>query len=201
VPPDELREAQALARNDRFLLEVVEGWSLCPYARGTRLSGQLAREVLLDAPTPAEVAARATTHEGGTASIVLLIFPDLLVDDARAFERFADECRKHASRCFAFAPFHPDTSFSNDTPSRLVGLFRRTPDPTLQLVRFAALDAARKRAPDGKFYFDGSSAAWDALSSRPERGLSEQIAHDNWSRAKDRTDELAGVLSGLRTAR
>jgi hypothetical protein len=195
------REAEALARNDRFLVEVVEGWSLCPFARGTRLSGQLEREVLLGAPSPAEVAARAATHDSGTASIVLLILPELgpeLAEDARAFERFADECRKHASRCFAFAPFHPETSFVNDTPSRLVGLFRRTPDPTLQLVRFTALDAARKRAPDGKFYFDGSSTAWEALSARPERGLSEQIAHDNWERAKDRTDELVAVLATLR---
>lgn len=192
------REAEALARNDRFLVEVVEGWSLCPYARGTRLSGQLAREVLLGSPAPAEVAARAAAHEGGTATIVLLIFPDLGPVDARAFERFADECRTHASTCFAFAPFHPDTRYEKDTPSRLVGLFRRAPDPTLQLVRFAALDAARKRAPDGKFYFDGSAAAWDALAARPERGLSEQIAHDNWERTKDRTAELEAILRALR---
>ena len=39
-------EQAALARNDRFLVEVVEGWSLCPFARATRLAGQLAREVV-----------------------------------------------------------------------------------------------------------------------------------------------------------
>ena len=191
------RVAAALSRNDRFLVEIVEGWSLCPYARATRLSEQLGREVLLDAPSPAEVAVRASSYEHHAAQIVLLILPDF-VGDARAFERYADECRKLAPAAFAIAPFHPQTAFHSDTPSRLVGLFRRAPDPTLQLVRFSALDAVRRRAPGGKFFFDGSAASWDELQGRPERGLSEQIAHDNWERVHERSEELALLLTALR---
>ena len=188
--------AAALARNDRFLVEIVEGWSLCPYARATRLSSQLGREVLLDSPTPAEVAVVASRYEHHAAQIVLVILPDLAAD-VRAFERYTDECRKLAPDAFAIAPFHPATTYHTDTPSRLVGLFRRAPDPTLQLVRFTALDAVRKRAPGGKFFFDGTAASWETLKGRPERGLSAQIAYDNWERTHERADELAGLLAAL----
>ncbi|MEO6952127.1 MAG: DUF1415 family protein [Polyangia bacterium] len=190
------RVADALARNDRFLVEIVEGWSLCPYARATRLSGQLGREVLLDSPPPAEVAVVASRYEHHAAQIVLVILPDFS-GDARAFERFTDECRKLAPDAFAIAPFHPTTTYHTDTPSRLVGLFRRSPDPTLQLVRFTALDAVRKRAPGGKFFFDGTSESWEAIKDRPERGLSEQIADDNWERTHTRAAELAELLAQL----
>ena len=196
----EQRVAAALARNDRFLVEIVEGWSLCPYARTTRLSEQLGREVLLEAPMPAEVAVCASRWERHSAQIVLVILPDF-AGDARAFERYTDECRKLAPAAFAIAPFHPETAFHTDTPSRLVGLFRRAPDPTLQLVRFSALDAVRKRAPGGKFFFDGSATSWDQLKERPERGLSEQIAHDNWERIHKRTEALAKLLAALREDR
>jgi hypothetical protein len=79
-----------------------------------------------------------------------------------------------------------------------VGLFRRAPDPTLQLVRYTALDAARRRAPDGKFFFDGSPASWSRLAERPERGLSEQIAHENFERLAKTAHELALRLAALR---
>ena len=190
------RIATALARNDRFLVEIVEGWSLCPYARATRLSEQLAREVMLDAPTPAEVAVCAARYEHHDAQIVLVILPDF-AGDPRAFERYTDEVRKLAPGAFAIAPFHPATAFHTDKPARLVGLFRRAPDPTLQLVRFTALDAVRKRAPGGKFFFDGSAEMWEELKDRPERGLSEIIARDNWERVHERADELATVLAAL----
>jgi hypothetical protein len=195
-------EQAALARNDRFLVEVVEGWSLCPFARATRLAGQLAREVVFgeDATTLAQ---RAHRHDAGGAQIVLLILPSW-TGDARAFERFVDEVRQtyDASKpaAFAMAPFHPDTAFHTDTPARLVGLFRRAPDPTIQLVRYTALDAARRRAPDGKFFFDGSPEAWKEIVARPERGVSEQIAYDNYQTASQRSDELVALLTDIRRA-
>ena len=43
------RVAAALARNDRYVREFVEALNLCPYAKRTRETGKLKREVLLDA--------------------------------------------------------------------------------------------------------------------------------------------------------
>jgi len=178
----------------------VEALSICPFARATRLGGQLAREVVFDEDAGA-LAARVRAHDTSAAQIILLIAPDF-AGDARAWERFCDEVRRadEAARApvFAMAPFHPDTPYHSDTPARLVGLFRRTPDPTLQLVRFTALDAARRRAPDGKFFFDGSPASWSRLAERPERGLSEQIAFENFERLGKTAHELELRLAALR---
>lgn len=207
APPASV-EADALSRNDRFLVEVVEGWSLCPFARATRLSGQLAREVVLGHPSAEALSACAHRYDAGDAQIVLLILPELgpeLAGDVRAFERFVEEVRRNYDRggdpVFALAPFHPDTRFHTDTPARLVGLFRRAPDPTIQLVRFSALEAAKRRAPDGKFFFDGSPEAWNAIAARPERGLSQQITFDNHARTHARSDELVALLAALRPRR
>jgi hypothetical protein len=192
--------ARALARNDRFLVEIVEALSLCPYARATRLGGQLAREVLFGS-VASELASRVRAHDASGAQIVLLIVPEF-AGDARAWERFVDEVRRADEACrtppFAMAPFHPYTPYYTDTPARLVGLFRRAPDPTIQLVRYTALEAARSRAPDGKFFFDGSASSWAAIAERPERGISEQITHDNFTRWSARASELEARLKSLR---
>ena len=193
--------ARALARNDRFL-ELIEELTICPFARATRTSGKLAREVIDDLGAAA-IAACTRTFDAGDAQIVLLIAPGWR-GDARAFERLVDDVRRayeaDGAPAFAMAPFHPDTPFATDAPSRLVGLFRRAPDPTLQLVRHSALQAARRHAPDGKFFFDGTAASWEKLAARPERGLSEQIGHDNFTRLRDRADELAARLAALRAS-
>jgi len=190
----------ALARNDRFLVEIVEAHGICPFARGTRTSGRLHREVVLSTNV-AVLTERVGALDAVEADIALLLLPTFS-GDPRALERLitevraADETRRPPP--FALAPFHPETPFDTTTPSRLVGLFRRSPDPTIQLVRFAALDAARRRAPDGKFFFDGSAAAWAALAARPERGLSEQISHDNFERLREAAPALAQRLHNLR---
>jgi hypothetical protein len=193
--------ARALERNDRFLVEVVEAFEVCPFARGTRTSGKLARDVQF-VESAAEVAARIAPHDEGEADIVLIILPAFF-GDSYAFDRFVEQVRvADAARRqppFAMAPFHPDTPYYTDKPSRLVGLFRRSPDPTIQLVRYSALESAKRRAPDGKFYFDGSPAAWAAIAARPERGLSDQITHDNFERLRARADELAAKLTALRS--
>jgi len=199
--PDHDGEARALARNDRFLVEIVEALDVCPFARATRTGDRLAREVLF-VDEPAAIASRVAAYDAADGpQIVLLILPAFF-GDAYAFDRFVDDVRRidEARRAppFAMAPFHPDTPYRADTASRLVGLFRRAPDPTIQLVRFAALDAAKRRAPDGKFFFDGSAASWAALAARPERGLSDQITHGNFERLRDRADELAARLAALR---
>ncbi len=197
-------EAAALARNDRFLVEVVEGWSLCPFARATRLSGQLAREVLLGQAEATQVSERAHRYDDDGAQIVLFILPGW-AGNPRAFERFVEEVRRHyeagAEPAFAMAPFHPDSDFYTDTPSRMVGLFRRAPDPTIQLVRYTALEAARRHAPDGKFFFDGSPESWKAIAARPERGLSAQIACDNYERVGTRAGELVTLLGDIKQSR
>ena len=79
------------------------------------------------------------------------------------------------------AVFHPETPYQLTTPAQAVGFFRRAPDPTLQLVRVAALEQVRGPGNrDGKFMFDFSAEAWAELKKREHRlPTSERIARDN----------------------
>ena len=104
--PADPRITAALERNDRYVREFIEAFTLCPYARRTRESGMLHRVVVLEAggapQAPgfeAAVAALATAIEGVEAlpadsvDVALVILPVLApelskgIEGARAFEQ------------------------------------------------------------------------------------------------------------------
>jgi hypothetical protein len=140
--------AEALRRNDRYLREVVEGLNVCPFARGARVSGRAVREVILH--DRCEVAALTDVverYERGPVEIeiVQLILPRVTAG-ARDFEACVAAIRaERASRpgtgLFALAAFHPDFVLDARNPHTAVPFFRRSPDPTIQLVRLSTLDA------------------------------------------------------------
>jgi hypothetical protein len=143
---------------------VVEAFGVCPFAAGARRADAVARRVLADT-TPAEVA--------------LLIFPSLALGPAE-FDRFCQPLRQ-ADRAFVAAVFHPQTSYSLESPAQAVGFFRRAPDPMLQLLRADGLEAVRNAAPGGKFLFDWSATAWAELWRRQEKvPVTDKIAADNF---------------------
>src|SRR3989442_626803 len=53
------REPEILRLLDRYLVEIVEAYDLCPWARAARTGGELATAVLLGAPDPEAFAAGA----------------------------------------------------------------------------------------------------------------------------------------------
>jgi hypothetical protein len=154
---------QALRLNDRYLREVVIAWNLCPWAERALATGEVRQRVLLqmgDRPAPEavlpildELAAQRQVAIG------LLIFPRLTLA-APAFDAFAERVRRadHARRPdaattppspeFLLAAFHPLAgSETFATPPQLVSFLRRTPDPTLQLVRTSVLRRATGEGP------------------------------------------------------
>jgi hypothetical protein len=148
----------------RYQLELVEALNLCPWAKRARQAGQVELKVALQAgddPAPSlrqisEWAAR------GDLEIGLLIFPRIGLG-RRDFERFvAGLVKADADRLglqsptFALAAFHPDASADMGTPERLVPYWRRTPDPTIQLVLMSALERVRQGDVGGTGYFDMS---------------------------------------------
>ena len=97
--------------------------------------------------------------------------------------------------------FHPDAPYELATPAQAVGLFRRAPDPTLQLVRQSVLQAVR--GADGKMLFDFSAAAWAALKKREHRlPASERIARDNHAMVlKEGLSTLQAIYDDIRADR
>ena len=174
APTNDPRVAAALARNDAYLHDFVEAHNLCPWARYCRETGHLHRRVVLVAgglqATPAwsaaVAAADAAVLEAESAppaslEVGLLIFPALdeaLSTGAAAAERWTAFCgavraateARHGKRepPFFCVPFHPDFPEDLATPARAVRFMRRSPDPTLQLVRRSLLREIRGRTPD-----------------------------------------------------
>jgi hypothetical protein len=113
--------------------------------------------------------------------IGLLIFPRF-DGDSRAFDAFARSALDGLSSPFASATFHPQAGYSVDSPAQMVGFFRRSPDPTIQLVRRSVLERVRAGTSPGRairFTLQG----WAAITGPPRETVSDRIATDNHARA------------------
>jgi hypothetical protein len=141
---------ETLRLNARYVEEVVIGWGLCPWAARAWNDGQVTQRVFTEAePDVATVAAfidELVAKED--AAIGLAIFPRV-AGTVGAWEKFAERLRRSRAT-FVTAAFHPDYRASDGLldAARLVPFIRRTPDPTLQLVRGSLVDGLRGQASD-----------------------------------------------------
>ncbi len=151
-------EDEALRLNARYLEEVVIGWNLCPWAARAWREGQVARRVFIE-PSPRPETLLGFLDEltdRPAVAVGLAIFPQATADEA-AWGRFAERARR-ADRArlpavgrapFLLAAFHPAGGVSGaSTAGELVACIRRTPDPTVQLVRTSAIDAVAETGRD-----------------------------------------------------
>lgn len=147
-----LRE-QALRLNARYVEEVVIGWNLCPWAARAWRNGEVARRVFLDRDPDAKALASFADELARTPDIgvALAIFPAAAAG-VESWQRFGEQVRREID-CFLVAAFHPGYRRQTgadepETAASLVSLIRCTPDPTLQLVRTAVLDALPSDSSD-----------------------------------------------------
>jgi hypothetical protein len=181
--------AEAIRIYRRYAIEIVERLGLCPWAEQSRKSGRVEERVLLVeqpevAPALAaiaEVAARAGIE------ILLLLFPRLQLE-RRRFEHYlgairdADAKRHELGRIpFAMAAFHPDAEPELGDPELLIPFLRKTPDPTIQLVRRTVLERVRARSPDGTGFVDLRLLSDYPEMPVPAPTLRERIATANRS--------------------
>lgn len=139
--------SEALRLNARYVEEVVIGWDLCPWAARAWLDGQVVQRVFPDETRDAAAAGAFVDDliAKPEAAIGLAIFPRVACTIG-AWESFAERVRRtHADAPFLVAAFHPDYGAPDGAvdAARLVPFIRRTPDPTLQLVRASLIDRLR----------------------------------------------------------
>lgn len=184
------RECQRLYR--RYAVEVVETLGFCPYAERCRLEGRTREVVMLASTLDLERALAEVESLAADESIevALLLWPRVPVGRAE-LSRFVERLRaEHQLRSegmvMAMEGFHPDAEPDARTPERLVPFVRRTPDPTIQLVRHRILDHVRRGSPSGTTFFDPSmlrrleGSDVEALHTPSEpRPLHERIAGSN----------------------
>lgn len=184
---DELRR-EALRVYERYAVEVVERFDLCPWAARARRDGHVTERVILGEnphdlrPSLAVLSELETLPE---VEVALLLYPELPVDRL-SFEAFARELRtrdgerhEFGNGPFVMAAFHPDAQADLDDPERLIPFLRRTPDPTLQLVRRDVLERVRGRSPQGTAFVDVTLLSPQALAREEPVTLRERIARAN----------------------
>jgi hypothetical protein len=137
---DQVREVRRVL--DRYLVEIVEHYDLCPWARTSRTGGELAVEILWGTPTvEAWVAASERAFASSAIRVAMLVAPELEIT-RHALHDVRDRVAKRAD-ALGIAEFHPSATYDGQTPARLVPFLRRAPDPLLQCVPLALLDQVR----------------------------------------------------------
>jgi hypothetical protein len=143
-----------------------------------------------------ELSADEAVHIG------LLIFPRL--DMGRAeFEHLLAAAREEEARrsggegtVMALAAFHPEADPDLSTSARLVPFLRRSPDPTIQLVRMNVLEHVRRGSEHGTAFVDMRNLNVSVVlaSGPPERPLHERVADANLELVKDEGIEAIEAL-------
>jgi hypothetical protein len=177
--------AEATRLHLRYQLEIVEAIGLCPWAERARLDGVSRVRVLLQADTRVDAtldAIDALTSDS-QAEVAFLIYPRLTLGSVE-FARFvagvqhADVPRHPlGSLPFMFAAFHPEVALDASGADRLVPFLRRTPDPTIQLLRSSVLERVRSGRPQGTQFFDARML--ESAAPQAQQRLCDQIAHAN----------------------
>jgi hypothetical protein len=204
-------ETAVLRIYSRYVREVVEAYSFCPWALKAREAGKVCVRVcpatewdLTWASETTESIAQANNFEIG-----ILIFPRLDVQ-FRAFGQLVTELRdahgaKHPEGKvpMAMAPFHPDGGDDISTAGRLTSFVRRSPDPTIQLVRRSVLDGIRRHERRGTDYIDLESTNLEALLAEPvTQPIHQRILEANQETLKAvGTKAVEAVLTSIREDR
>ena len=202
---------EALRVYRRYMLEVVEGFTLCPWAAAARRDGHVVEAVILAEnqadPRQSLTLLDSLKNELET-DIALFIYPDLELDRL-GFESFVRTVRERdAARHevgtipFAMAAFHPDARPDPSEPERLIPFLRRTPDPTIQVVRRTALDRVRGSSQEGTSFFDLSNLGSLPLPQKEPVSLRQRIAQANLDTALEvGIDTLEALFQDIRRDR
>jgi hypothetical protein len=182
-------EVETRRLNERYVIEIVERFGLCPWADRARREGRV--DTLVFEQTDPDVfdpslAAMLALADRTTCDVALFIYPRIALNRLD-FEHFARRLRaldaaRHAPGeiPFAMAVFHPDAPPVLTNPDRLVPFLRRTPDPTLQLVRETTLARLRGDAHGTSFYGPAVFVRGTTGQPAPEPDVRERIARANY---------------------
>lgn len=179
----------------RYLVEIVEAYDLCPWARATRQGGELAVEVLWGTPSDdAWVAAAQAALARPRTKIAMVVAPELACTP--------NELRQIRHRVglrvteAGIAEFHPGGPLDLETPARLVPFVRRSPDPLLQLVPHALLSSVRTPTTIVADLTMQSALLLGTLEP-PKPPVSDRIAANNHERVSASLDAMTATLDAI----
>jgi hypothetical protein len=184
---DSRLRTEAIRLFRRYAIEIVEGLSLCPWAHVSRRDGHVREIVITEPELDVERVIRAIDELSADPAIEIgiVLFPRAEVDRP-TFERFVVRVRAHdeglrrpPSEAWAMADFHPDAPAVLSPDGAFTNFVRRTPDPTIQLVRQSALERVRRGDNHGSGYFDIKNLTEDTVFEPVEPPLHERVLETN----------------------
>ncbi|MBI2393610.1 MAG: DUF1415 family protein [Deltaproteobacteria bacterium] len=177
--------AEAIRLFRRYQIEVVEAFDLCPWARAARTHGRVRERVVThpDLDVEPALAAIAELAADPEVEIGIVLFPRVEVERP-IFQRFVAEVRALDERRdqpdpFAMAEFHPCAPAVLEPAGAFTSFVRRTPDPTIQLVRRSALSRVRRRDDHGSGFFDLAMVHTLEVQSGPHDGVDGEASTSN----------------------
>ena len=185
------RRAEVLRLLDRYVVEIVETYDLCPWARSARERGEIAVEVLFGEPTLPDWLAAARAALGQPKTRVAMIVAPEFSGDLRAIRVRVAAALPEAG----VADFHPDAAPDLASPARLVPHLRRAPDPLLQLVPLALLDSVRGAPPVADRARQAQLLTSDVAPARGD--VADTIAAANHARVARDTEAFARALDDI----
>jgi len=190
--PGATKSAEVRRILDRYLVEVVEMYDLCPWARGARLGGELAVEIVFGSPSIDDwtvAAKRALAHE--STRVAMVIAPELVIEPG-ALRTIRTRLSARLSGV-GIADFHPEATLDLATPARLVPFLRRSPDPLLQIVPLGLLDSIRLGPLPDRMHQAQALGGHATV----KRDVGEQIASENHAAITLHHAAMAATLDAI----
>lgn len=180
---------------DRYLVEVVEAYGLCPWARSARTNGELAIEIVWGTPAPdAWIAAARRAMASEQTRVAMVVAPELAIEvgDLRGIR----DAVARALGTAGVAEFHPDATLDLGTPARLVRFLRRSPDPLLQLVPLSLLQSVRG-TPQSLDLAQQAQILQGLHVPAPKPEIGDRIADDNHATVTAHRDAVIAKLADI----
>jgi hypothetical protein len=179
---------------ERYLVEVVEEYGLCPWARQARLGGEVGVHVLWGQPSLDDwsgAASQLLMRPSVRAAMIVAPELALTTDEFRGVREQVARTVTSAG----VAEFHPDGHRDTGNPARLVPLLRRSPDPLMQLVPFKILQSVRSSAALEDL--QAQAAMLGGISNAPREDIGDRIAETNHGRVTKDLARFEKVLEDI----
>ena len=179
---------------DRYIVEVVEAYDLCPWAKSARLAGEITVDVVWGTPAiDAWVDAAVIALARPGTKLVMIVAPELAID-REALRAVRDEVATRIPIA-GVAHFHPDAALDLSSPLRLVPFVRRAPDRLLQLVPLEILESVRSPPPSADRAQQAQILGGHA--SPPREDVASRIARANHSTVSARHAAISATLDAI----
>ncbi|MGD8316870.1 MAG: hypothetical protein PVH76_03950 [Myxococcales bacterium] len=189
---------EALRLYERYQTELVERFTICPWAKGARLEGRTRAHVLTDRRADPALL-EPVLHKWAadeTVDVAFVIAPRFDAG-AEAFAEWSESVGRSTHGAFIAAAFHPEPP----AVSGVVQFLRQTPDPTTQLVRRTTLESIRSQDPP--HYTDIFDLTLRELESAAHvRTVAASVlAHNARLIAREGRDHLQTIIDDIREDR